>query len=146
MCTAICDFSLQNSKSRPAIVGEKLTTYNFNGGTRGFAPAGTDPAFPREAEAVCLLPGTELSFATPVRAHVTVNGRDPKVELPTVARFTQVNKDHARAHHDCLEFADGSQVLLTFLYEGQTATVLQLPAQPKNEAEAQEQKRVEYAG
>ena len=142
----MCDFSLSASKSRPAIVGEKLVTYNFNSGTRGFAPAGTDAGIPQEAVAVCLLPGTELSFDAPVRAFVTVNGRDPNVALPTVARFTQVNKDQERAHHDCLEFADGSQVLLTFLAEGQTATVLQLPAQPKTEAEAQEQKRVEYAG
>ena len=31
-------------------------------------------------------------------------------------------------HHDALEFPDGRAVLLTFLKEGQTATVLQLPA------------------
>ncbi len=31
-------------------------------------------------------------------------------------------------HHDALEFPDGETVLLTFLAEGQHATVLQLPA------------------
>jgi hypothetical protein len=31
-------------------------------------------------------------------------------------------------HHDALEFPDGRIVLLTFLAEGQQATVLQLPA------------------
>ena len=30
-------------------------------------------------------------------------------------------------HHDALEFPDGSIILLTFLEEGQQATVLQLP-------------------
>ena len=35
------------------------------------------------------------------------------------------------AHHDALEFPDGRTVLLTHLCEGQTATVLQLPAQPE---------------
>ena len=33
----MCDFSLHNVKSRPAKVGDKLTTHNFNTGTRGFA-------------------------------------------------------------------------------------------------------------
>ena len=33
----MCDYSLHNVKSRPAKVGEKLRTHNFNTGTRGFA-------------------------------------------------------------------------------------------------------------
>jgi hypothetical protein len=32
-------------------------------------------------------------------------------------------------HDDALEFPDGTFVLLTYLHEGQQATVLQLPAQ-----------------
>src|SRR5262245_55516336 len=35
--SAMCDFSLHHVKSRPAKVGDKLTTRNFNTGTRGFA-------------------------------------------------------------------------------------------------------------
>jgi hypothetical protein len=35
---------------------------------------------------------------------------------------------------------------LTFLCEGQEATVLQLPAKPNTEAEQREQARVAYAG
>jgi hypothetical protein len=35
---------------------------------------------------------------------------------------------------------------LTLLCEGQTATVLQLPAQPKTVEEAQEQERVSFVG
>lgn len=46
-------------------------------------------------------------------------------------------------HHDALEFPDGRIVLLTRLVPGQRATVLQLPAQPRSDAEVQEQKRVE---
>ena len=57
----MCDFSLQSVKSRPAKVGDKLTTVNFNTGTRGFA-APEDPT-----TAVCVLPGTELAFAGEVR-------------------------------------------------------------------------------
>ena len=33
----MCDYSLHNVKSRPAKVGEKLTTRHFNTGTSGFA-------------------------------------------------------------------------------------------------------------
>jgi hypothetical protein len=50
------------------------------------------------------------------------------------------------AHHDALEFPDGRTVLLTLLCEGQAATVLQLPAQPKTEIEAREQERVGFVG
>jgi hypothetical protein len=49
-------------------------------------------------------------------------------------------------HHDALELPDGHTVLLTFLCEGQEATVLQLPAQATTESEAREQERVAYAG
>ena len=41
-----------------------------------------------------------------------------------------------------LEFPDGHIVLLTDLSEGQTASVLQLPAQPATPAEARAQERV----
>jgi hypothetical protein len=34
----MCDYSLHNVKSRPAKVGDKLTTHNFYTGTGGFAP------------------------------------------------------------------------------------------------------------
>src|SRR5712664_3667581 len=58
--SAMCDFSLHNVKSRPAKVGDKLTTHNFNTGTCGFAA-------PEDANtAVCVLPGTELAFAKEV--------------------------------------------------------------------------------
>ena len=33
----MCDYSLQHVKSRPAKVGDKLTTHHFNTGTIGFA-------------------------------------------------------------------------------------------------------------
>jgi hypothetical protein len=49
-------------------------------------------------------------------------------------------------HHDALEFPDGTCVLLTDLLEGQEATVLQLPAQPKTPAEETAQRRVAYVG
>ena len=55
------NLGLHHVKSRPAKVGDKLTTRDFGTGTRGFA------ASEDANTAVCLLPGTELSFAGEVR-------------------------------------------------------------------------------
>jgi hypothetical protein len=68
------------------------------------------------------------------------------VEDDQTAIFRQINKQTSAAHHDALEFPDGRTVLLTFLCEGQAATVLQLPAQPATAAEAYALKRVTYVG
>jgi hypothetical protein len=62
------------------------------------------------------------------------------------AIFRQINKDRVVAHHDALEFPDGQIVLLTCLSEGQQATVLQLPAEPKTVAESEAQRRAAYIG
>jgi len=62
------------------------------------------------------------------------------------AIFRQVNTDQRCIHHDALEFPDGQIVLLTSLYEGQRATVLQLPAQPTTATNEEEQKYVAYLG
>jgi hypothetical protein len=62
----------------------------------------------------------------------------------TTAIFRQINKSEPRTHHDALEFPDGQIELLTDLSEGQTATVLQLPAQPATPTEALAQERVAY--
>ena len=48
-----------------------------------------------------------------------------------MARFRQVNKDQSNVHHDALELPDGQIVLLTKLAPGQHATVLQMPASPR---------------
>ena len=82
--------------------------------------------------AVCIRPGTELAFADRVRKMpIGLFGLGAgKIEHKT-AIFRQINKEKAAAHHDALEFPDGKIVLLTCLDEGQQATVLQLPAEPK---------------
>ena len=137
----MCDYSLHNVKSRPAKVGDKLLTRNFNTGTRGFAA-------PEDVStAVCVLPGTELAFASQVRCGPSgLFGLKVSTLNHSTAIFRQVNKDEPRAHHDALEFPDGQVVLLTDMVEGQEATVLQLPAQPATAAEEKEQERVAYVG
>jgi hypothetical protein len=137
----MCDYSLQNVRSRPAKVGDKLTTHDFGTGTRGFAA-------PEDCKmAVCVLPGTELAFADDVACLPTGLFRwNAKIANHRTAIFRQINKDKMVAHHDALEFPDGRTVLLTLLCEGQAATVLQLPAQPATAAEADAQKRVAHVG
>jgi len=118
----MCDYSLHNVKSRPAKVGDKLTTRNFGAGTRGFA-ASEDANV-----AVCVLPGTELSFSSEVTCQTI--GLLPwrnKVMKHTAAIFRQVNKQRVAAHHDALEFADGQIV-------------------PKTVDEREKQKRATYVG
>ena len=135
----MCDYSLHSVKSRPAKVGDKLTTHNFGTCTRGFA-ASEDMNV-----AVCVLPGPELSFADEIRCVPTglIPWRDKIIDHKT-AIFRQINIDKVATHHDALEFPDGQIALLTTLCEGQQATVLQLPAEPKTAVEAQSQRRVAY--
>jgi hypothetical protein len=137
----MCDYSLHSVKSRPAKIGDKLTTRDFGTGTVGFA-ASEDMNI-----AVCVLPGTELSFADEVGCLPTglIAWRDKVIEHKT-AIFRQINKERVAAHHDALEFPDGRIVLLTFLNEDQQATVLQLPAEPKTGVESEAQRRVAYVG
>jgi hypothetical protein len=132
----MCDYSLHTVRTRPAKVGEKLVTRNFGTGTRGFA-APDDCSV-----AVCLLPGTELAFETPIRYQTALIRTNTG---HTVAIFRQINKGVLHIHHDALEFPDGEIVLLTRLCEGQKATVLTLPPQAKTAAEVEAQQRVAYA-
>jgi hypothetical protein len=77
------------------------------------------------------MPGTELSFAKEVR-RTAVWPWTARIDHKT-AIFRQINTHKRAVHHDALEFPDGQIVLLTFLKEGQQATVLQLPAAPKEQ-------------
>jgi hypothetical protein len=137
----MCDYSLQTVRSRPARVGDKLTTHHFNTGTIGFAA-------PEDANtAVCVLPGTELAFATVIKRRSRgLFGWKVKVVNHTTAIFRQINKHNPYTHHDALEFPDGQMVLLTDVFEDQGATVLQLPAQPATAAEAKALERVAHVG
>jgi len=135
----MCDYSLQSVKSRPAKIADNLTVRDFGTGTRGFA-ASENPGI-----AVCVLPGTELAFAHEVkRSAIRLWPWHDNVIKHKTAIFRQINKDKVATHHDALEFPDGRIALLTTLCEGQQATVLQLPAEPKTAVEAQSQRHVAY--
>lgn len=145
----MCDYSIINAKTRPAVIGDKLETYQF-GVTTGFTDYSPDEI---GKVAVCLRPGTELAFDEPVAINGHYgNGYDCTSHVPfkqteyRTAIFRQVDVDNPNKHHDCLEFPSGTTVFLYQLAQRQKATVLQLPAAPKNEAEAKEQARAEYVG
>ena len=91
--------------------------------------------------AVCVLPGTELAFAREVRyadwRFESLTRGAAQVKTPhKTAIFREINKGQPGIHCDALEFPDGNVVLLTRLYEGQEATVLQLPAETRVPVEA----------
>ena len=122
----MCDYSLHEVASRPARLEDRLITSSFRStSTRGFAAVGERDV------AVCLMPGSELAFDDDVSVRWNqlfsfFLGR--KESLGRLARFRQIDLDDPHAHHDALEFPNGTVVLLTTLCEGQKATVLQLPA------------------
>lgn len=143
----MCDYSAKAVKQREAAKDDVLVSHALTAHTRGFVGI-TDPS-----TAVCLLPGTQLAFDKPVEVESTglrsfIAGASNLGF--TVATFCQVEKDNSRTHHDALEFPDGTTVKLNTLLPGQTATVIQLPVDPKTlegqarrQAEAQ-QRRAEY--
>jgi hypothetical protein len=134
----MCDYSMMHVRSRDARIGDKLVVKSF-GATRGFADINELDC------AVCVKPGTEIAFA----GHVNIYGglflNGSQIRYST-AIFRQVEKDNPHVHHDVLEFPNGKQVKLTMLNEEQLATVLQLPAAPKNADEARDQERIAIAG
>ena len=81
----MCDYSLHLVASRPAKVGDKLVTTEFNNSlTRGFAAVGEPHV------AVCLLPGTEVAFEREVECeHIFKVFRSQKLIGENVARFRQ---------------------------------------------------------
>jgi hypothetical protein len=137
----MCDYSLHLVASRPAKVGDKLVSTKFsNSITRGFTAVG-EPTV-----AVCLLPGTEVALEKEVQFDSSLgwylDWKNENRIAEKVARFRQVNTDQQNVHHDALEFPSGKTVLLARLYEGQQATVLQLPVVQRMVSEAEEQRHV----
>lgn len=139
----MCDYSAKGAKTRAAAKNDRLVTQDISAHTRGFVGVEDD------STAVCLLPGTELKFESEVLVDKSRNYERQETGTirtgQTTAIFRQVDKDNEHAHHDALELADGSLVMLDYLLEGQHATVLQLPAAPTSPKEREAQKRAEYA-
>ena len=135
----MCDYSLHSVASRAANLDDKLVVTDFAKTiTRGFA-AGGEPDI-----AVCVLPGTELAFENHVQYHHALSRSGVARVNHKVARFRQVNLGNPHVHHDALELPGGAIVMLTHLFAGQKATVLQLPARPLKESETRAEKVAAY--
>jgi len=124
----MCDYSLHSVESRPANVGDQLTTRDFGTDTRGLATS------ENARMAVCVMPGTELSFSKDVRCMPALFAWLGVARGSSIGprSFGGSNKENISTHHDALEFPDGQVVLLTSLCEGQNAVVLQLPVELKS--------------
>lgn len=143
----MCDYSLQQVASRPASVGDKLVTSRFTGAfSQGFASASeTKDEVGNCTTAICVVPGTEIGFDDDITTRA-MYGMEEKSWPYTVGIFRQINAHNPYMHHDALELPNGEHVLVNELKLGLGATVLQLPAAPKNETEAKAQERLEVVG
>ena len=135
----MCDYSLEHVASRPAKVGDRLTTTRFKNPHTMFSPTVGFCAVGEPDTAVCLLPGTEIAF-------------DREIEIPgafwmrrrigaKLGQFRRVQEDRPHTHHDALELPDGRTLMLTTLCEGQRVTVLQLPVGAREPRPATERRK-----
>ena len=129
----MCDYSLHNAKTRDAEVGDKLVTNNFGTGTVGFCSVEEYREGLNPAVAVCVRPGTEISFeegAISMKCPLYPRDDDEKINHGKVAVFAHISQEEDGSmflHRDVLDFPDGTRVALNRLVPGQRATVLQLP-------------------
>jgi len=86
----MCDYSLQNTLSRPAKVGDKLTTRDFRCGTRGFA------AQENSAMAVCVLP--EIARMLNPSIPFQFGGTSLLIIVVGVMDFVAQAKSHVMSH------------------------------------------------
>jgi hypothetical protein len=141
----MCDYSLHGLPNRLAVEGEELVTHRFITGAIGltspaelcraascenesrkksfwsvFRAAIFPPALP-EVSAVCIPPGARLGITG-----ISVNlQRELSVGEHEIVTFTQTTAV-ANTYHDAVRFANGRQVLLQMLREGQGVRVLSL--------------------
>ena len=130
----MCDYSLTNVPNRLAEESETLVVHRFPSGTKGF----TSPADLKSAEkprgafgllmalsrpsvscAVCIPPGARLLLHDlPERLQQQL-----EVAAQEEVTFTQLSAEAYR-HRDAIQFANGRQVLLQSLPQGQRVEVL----------------------
>jgi hypothetical protein len=113
------------------VVRDKFLTTKFqNTITRSLSAVG------EQHVAVGLLPGAEIPFEKNVECEPSFGiGILPSKKIgQRLARFRQINMDHAVVHRDALEFPDGQVVLPTRRCKGQRATVPQLLATARTDA------------
>lgn len=138
----MCDYSLHNCKTRDAKIEDLIVTgtiqtqlpYAAHTSSRGCYALGERDV------AVCLKPGTELSFTAPIQYRERPTGwfqGETTVTSPhTTAIFRKLTEG---MYHDAIELPDGTVVLVNKLMEDQQARVIQLPAEKLAEKLAEEE-------
>ena len=138
----MCDYSLMSVPNRLAVEGEPLVVHWFPTGSMGLASSAeiaappTDPHEPRRGRgwfsalnftpsyakavcAVCIPPGARLLLRDiPERLQ-----RECQVGAAEEVTFTQITAVEYH-HRDAVRFANGREVLLQVLQEGQRVEVL----------------------
>jgi len=145
----MCDYSLMGVPNRLARDGEELVVYGFPMGSKGMTSPAEMAPHPRETTgwplweelkglfrspkphsvpAVCIPPGAQLllrDIPSDIQHSLCVG----PVERVT---FTQFDMAENR-HRDAVRFADGSEISLQCLSDGQRVTVLSLGSDETNE-------------
>jgi hypothetical protein len=125
----MCDYSLDGMASRPAEVGDRIIVTRFaTSFTRGFGLVAARDI------AVCLSPGIEIVFDRGAAVDARYVGLPNRVIGESVARFRRINDGRPALPHDALEFSNGEIALVALFAEGQTATVIRMPASGVNAA------------
>ncbi|HLK47520.1 MAG TPA: hypothetical protein VKT49_05260 [Bryobacteraceae bacterium] len=127
----MCDYSLMAFPNRLAVAGEQLVVTKFTSGTIGLAQpscrqqgwwAAMKAFFsPPELPVVCIPPGASLKLQDipqPLQIELEIG---PEEDVT----FTQLSA-RANTHRDAVRFANGKEILLQRLQEGQRVTVLDL--------------------
>jgi len=120
------DYRPSQCEVRCCEVGDKLTARgNFGTGTAGICR-------PEDATTAVCVRGNELAFTgrSHARRRIPRLGRDRMTYQTAI--FRQVNKDQIRGCIRRARISGWADRPLTELVEGQEATVMQLPAQPRH--------------
>jgi hypothetical protein len=106
----MCDYSLEHYRSRPAQLGEKYETHQFESRSIGFIAPGD------ATTAICMAYDTKLrleGISEPVQRRLGVSA----IEIVTFTRL------EAGPHHDGVRFANGAEFTLQELGPGVTGYV-----------------------
>lgn len=106
----MCDYSLEHYRSRPAQLGEKYETHQFESRSIGFIAPGD------ATTVICMAYDTKLrleGISEPVQRRLGVSA----IEIVTFTRL------EASPHHDGVRFANGAEFTLQELGPGVTGYV-----------------------
>lgn len=159
----MCDYSLMAVPNRLAREGEELVAYRFPTGSLGLASAGDvkratapsahppktlwmrlmdffNPPRPEPVCAVCIPPGARLRLADiPMRLQYEYG-----TGLVEDVTFTQISA-LPNSYRDAVRFANGREVRLQELREGQRVQVLDLSVAEELDLNRLRQERAEFA-